>query len=260
MRHINAFGMTSTTTRSSSKIRTKLILAASSKQLFNVSNSDSVFSHRIYAWVVHLRGSANFHPAKSKTVSKKSSYTVSFVRQVAACTKRELWLFWGDKTSLYTKFFIIISNALIVSSLFYGQSLDTSGAFSRGGTLFFSILFLGWLQLTELMPAVSGRTIIGRHKDYAFYRPSAVSIARVVVDFPVIFAMVAVFTIIVYFMTGLDVDVSKYWIYALFVYTTTFCITSLYRMFASLSPTIDDAVRFSGIGEFAFACSVMHCI
>lgn len=185
--------------------------------------------------------------SKSKTVSKKSSYTVSFARQVAACTKRQLWLFWGDKTSLYTKFFIIITNALIVSSMFYGQSLDTSGAFSRGGTLFFSILFLGWLQLTELMPAVSGRAIIQRHKDYAFYRPSAVAIARVVVDFPVIFTMVVIFTLIVYFMTGLDVDASKFFIYALFVYTTTFCITSMYRMFASLSPTIDDAVRFSGI-------------
>ncbi|GAD91436.1 ABC drug exporter AtrF [Paecilomyces variotii No. 5] len=185
--------------------------------------------------------------SKSKTVSKQSPYTVSFVRQVLACTKREFWLLWGDKTSLYTKFFIIISNALIVSSLFYGQSLDTSGAFSRGGSLFFSVLFLGWLQLTELMAAVSGRVIIKRHKDYAFYRPSAVSLARILVDFPFIFVMVAVFTVIVYFMAGLDVDVSKFWIYALFVYTNTFCITALYRMFAALSPTIDDAVRFSGI-------------
>lgn len=133
--------------------------------------------------------------------------------------------------------------------MFYGQSLDTSGAFSRGGTLFFSVLFLGWLQLTELMPAVSGRVIIQRHKNYAFYRPSAVSIARVVVDFPFIFTMCVIFTIIVYFLSGLDVDVSKFFIYALFVYTTTICITAMYRMFAALSPTIDDAVRFGGIGE-----------
>ena len=48
-------------------------------------------------------------------------------------------------------------------------------------------------------------------------------------------------------MTGLDVDVSKFWIYLLFIFTTTFCVTALYRMFASLSPTIDDAVRFSGL-------------
>jgi ATP-binding cassette subfamily G (WHITE) protein 2 (SNQ2) len=50
-----------------------------------------------------------------------------------------------------------------------------------------------------------------------------------------------------YFMTGLDVVASKFFIYLLFVYTTTICITALYRMLASLSPTIDDAVRFSGI-------------
>ncbi|KAK4866668.1 hypothetical protein LT330_008221 [Penicillium expansum] len=185
--------------------------------------------------------------SKSKSVSKKSPYTVSFVRQVLACVQREFWLLWGDKTSLYTKYFIVISNGLIVSSLFYGESLDTSGAFSRGGALFFSILFLGWMQLTELMPAVTGRGIVARHKDYAFYRPSAVSIARVIVDFPAILSMVVPFTIIVYFMSGLDVTASKFFIYFLFVYTTTFCVTSLYRMFAALSPSIDDAVRFSGI-------------
>jgi ATP-binding cassette subfamily G (WHITE) protein 2 (SNQ2) len=130
---------------------------------------------------------------KSKTVQKKSVYTVSFIRQVYACTLREFWLIWGDKTTLYTKFFIVVSNALIVGSLFYGQSPDTSGAFSRGGALFFSILFLGWLQLSELMKAVSGRAVVARHKDYAFYRPSAVSIARVVVDIPFLLVQVIPF-------------------------------------------------------------------
>lgn len=185
--------------------------------------------------------------SKSKTVSKKSPYTVSFVRQVIACTKREFWLTWGDKTTLGTKFFIIVSNGFIVGSLFYGESLNTSGAFSRGGAAFFSILFLGWLQLSELMKAVSGRAVVKRHEDYAFYRPSAVVVARVVQDFPLLFAQVIPFCVIMYFMTELDVDVSKFFIYMLFVYTTTFCITSLYRMFAALSPSIDDAVRFSGL-------------
>lgn len=131
--------------------------------------------------------------SKSKTVSKKSPFTVSFIRQVLACTKREFWLTWGDKTTLYTKFFIIISNGLIVGSLFYGQSLNTSGAFTRGGSLFFSILFLGWLQLSELMKAVSGREVVKRHEDYAFYRPSAVSLARVLQDFPLLFVQVIPF-------------------------------------------------------------------
>lgn len=133
---------------------------------------------------------------KSKTVSKRSPYTVSFIRQVLACTKREFWLTWGDKTSLYTKFFVIISNAFIFGSLFYGQTTDTMGTFSRGGTLFFSILFLGWLQLSELMKAVGGRAVIARHNDYAFYRPSAVVIARVLQDIPQVLMYVAPFSVI----------------------------------------------------------------
>lgn len=185
--------------------------------------------------------------SNSHLIPNRSSYTVSFWRQVLACTLREFWLLWGDKTALYTKAFIIGANGLIVGSLFYGESFDTSGAFSRGGALFFSILFLGWLQLSELIKAVSGRVVIERHKEYAFYRPSAVVIARVLLDLPVVAVQSVVFSLILYWISNLSADPGKFFIYLLFVYTSTLCITALYRMFAALSPTIDDAVRFSGI-------------
>ncbi|MCJ1352541.1 MAG: hypothetical protein MMC33_002525 [Icmadophila ericetorum] len=184
---------------------------------------------------------------KSKNVPKSSSYTVSFWQQILACTRREFWLFWGDKTTIYTKLFVITSMGLIVGSLFYNQPDNTEGAFSRGGTAFFSILFLGWLQLTELMKAVSGRVVIARHKEYAFYRPSAVVIARVITDLPLLIFQVVEFGIIMYFMTNLNRDPGKFFIYLLFIYTTTLCLTALYRMFAALSPSINDAVRFSGL-------------
>lgn len=185
--------------------------------------------------------------SKSKHVSEKSPYTIPYYKQVLACTKREAWLLFADKTTLWTKLFIIISNGLIVGSLFYGQPSTTASAFTRGGAVFFSILFLGWLQLSELMKAVSGRATVSRHQNYAFYRPSAVSLARVLLDFPVVAIQVLIFGIIMYWMTGLSVDAGKFWIYIVFVYTTTMMVTALYRMFASLSPEIDTAVRFSGI-------------
>lgn len=187
------------------------------------------------------------HDSKSRRVAKRSNYTVSFWKQVLACTRREFWLIWGDKTELYTKYFTIISNGLIVSSLFYNTSPSTSGTFLRGGAVFFSVVFLGWLQLAELMKAVSGRVVVARHKEYAFYRPSAVTLARALTDLPMLIMPTIIFGVIIYFMTNLDLEAGKFFIYLLFVYITTLAITSLYRMMASLSPTIDDAVRFSGI-------------
>ena len=98
------------------------------------------------------------------------------------------------------------------------------------------------------MKAVSGRVVIARHKGYAFYRPSAVSIARAVVDIPVILSQVTVFAVVTYFLSSMDMVASKFFIYILFVYVTTLCLTAMYRMFAAFSPTIDDAVRFAGVG------------
>ncbi|KAI0165993.1 P-loop containing nucleoside triphosphate hydrolase protein [Xylariaceae sp. FL1272] len=173
--------------------------------------------------------------SKSGNVSKKSPYTVSFTQQVLTCTRRELWLLFGDTTTLWTKVFI-------VGSIYYNQSFSTQGAFTRGGAVFFSVVFLGWLQLTELIKAVSGRAVSARQKDYAFYSPSAVTLARVITDLPVIFAQVVVFGIIMYFLTNLDRDASKTFIYLLFVFVTTMNMTALYRMFASMSPEIDTAI------------------
>jgi ABC-type multidrug transport system ATPase subunit/ABC-type multidrug transport system permease subunit len=188
------------------------------------------------------------HESKSKTVQKKSSFTVSFIRQVYASFLREFWLTWADKTTIKTKFFVITGLALVVGSMFHGQSLGTAGAFTRGGSLFFSTIILGWLQLSELMSAMSGREVIKRHADYAFYHPSAVNIARVLLDIPYLLAQVIPFTIVLYFITGLDVEASKYFIYLLFIYTGVLCVTAMYRMFASVSATIDDAVRYAGVG------------
>jgi len=212
---------------------------------------DDIADYEKYLSVSNYQDAERFEQAvqetKSKRVSEKSPYTVSFPRQVMACTKREFWLLFGDKTTLWTKLFIIISNGLIVGSLFYGSSEGTDGAFTRGGALFFSILFLGWLQLTELIKAVSGRVVVARHKEYAFYRPSAVSLARVIADFPVILVQVIIFGVIMYFMCSLTITAGRFFIYMLFVYLTTILLTALYRMFASVSPEIDTAVRFSGI-------------
>lgn len=215
------------------------------KLLADVRDYEEHLQRTDYADAKRFEGAVR--DSKSRHVSKESPYTVSFTRQVLACTKREFWLLFGDTATLWTKFFIIVANGFIVGSIYYKQPATTAGAFTRGGALFFSIVFLGWLQLSELARAVSGRTVVSRHRDYAFYRPSAVVVARVIQDIPVVFVQVCIFGVAMYFMTNLDVDVSKFWIYMLFVYTTTIMITAMYRMFASLAPEINTTVRFSSL-------------
>ncbi|BFZ58612.1 ATP-binding cassette transporter snq2 [Savitreella phatthalungensis] len=186
------------------------------------------------------------HQSKSKYATR-TQYTASFMHQVWMCTKRNYWLVRGNITDFFVKLAVIIINALIIGSLFYNIPQDTSGAFSIGGVLFMSMVFVGWLQLSELATAVMGRPVIARHKEHTLYKPSAVVLARAITDLPLILILVTPFTVVIYFLGSLDRQAGKFFIFYLFVFLSTFCLTSLFRMFAAISPTINEAFRYSGL-------------
>ncbi|KAK0559020.1 ATP-binding cassette transporter snq2 [Tilletia horrida] len=185
---------------------------------------------------------------KNKGVRKGSPYTVSFATQVQACIYRQLLVKWGAREDMYIKLFTIIGVSLIISSLFYQQSFDSSGTFTRGGIILFAGLLNGWLQLSESFEAVSGRPMLARHKQFAFYRPSAVVIARAIVDIPLLLVQCFLSSIILYFLSSLRVNAGAFWIFFVYVFLSAYNLTCLYRLFAAFSPTFNEAVRFSVLG------------
>src|SRR5579859_7660617 len=86
-----------------------------------------------------------------------------------------------------------------------------------------------------------------RHKDLAFYRPSAVVLARTLIDIPLILLQTAIFSLIVYFLGQLTRTAGQFFIYFLFVFMSVYAMTQCYRMFAAWLQTFDDALRFAGL-------------
>jgi ATP-binding cassette subfamily G (WHITE) protein 2 (SNQ2) len=136
-------------------------------------------------------------------VSKKSPYTVSFITQVIAITKRQMLLKFGDKFGLYTGYATSIVIALIVGSVYFRLPESASGAFTRGGLLFLGLLFNALTSFSELPSQMMGRPILYRQVGYRFYRPAAFAVAAVVSDVPFNATNIFFFTIILYFMGGL---------------------------------------------------------
>lgn len=144
---------------------------------------------------------------KSRFVSAKSPYTISLFRQVALCTKRQFWQLKGHPQPLYIKLISAVVYGLLIGSMFYNQPQTTDGMYSRGGMLFYSSILLAWLQMSELEDAMQGRDIISRQKKFAFVRPSAVCLARVVSDVVISLLITALYMIVVYFLAGLKTNV-----------------------------------------------------
>jgi hypothetical protein len=182
---------------------------------------------------------------KNKGVRKGSNYTVSFLAQVRACAWRQLLIKWGQREDQYVKLFTIVSISLMISSLFFNESNETMGAYSRGGIMLFAGLFNGWLQLSESIEAVTGRIIIQKHKTFGFYRPSAIVLARALTDIPLLVIQCFLSSIIMYFMGNLKRDAGAYFIFYLYTFLSAYNLTALYRLLSALSPTFNEAIRFS---------------
>lgn len=147
---------------------------------------------------------------KSRFVSSKSPYTISLFRQIVLCAQRQMWQLKGHMGPLYIKLISAVVYGLLIGSMFYNQPRTTEGMYSRGGVLFYSSILLAWLQMSELEEAMYGRDILSRQKKFAFVRPSAVCLARVLHDLLVTAALTALYLVVMYFLSGLRSDVSGF--------------------------------------------------
>ncbi|KAJ8147684.1 hypothetical protein LV155_008384 [Aspergillus fumigatus] len=190
---------------------------------------------------------------KSRFVSAKSPYTISLFRQVVLCGKRQMWQVKGHISPLLIKLISCVIYGLLIGSMFYELPENTDGMYSRGGVIFYSSILLAWLQMSELEEAMQGRDILSRQKKFAFVRPSAVCLARVLADLVLVFHLVLLFLIVVYFLAGLKASAGSFWIDFLFIYLCTICLTAQFRLFAAASPNFEVALRYSGV-------SVLFCI
>ena len=96
--------------------------------------------------------------------TKEKNYTLSFPQQVVACTHRQFLVMFGDPLTLGGKWGGIFFQALIVGSLFYNMPKTSAGVFTRGGVMFFMLLFNALLALAELTSAFASRPILLKHK------------------------------------------------------------------------------------------------
>ncbi|OTB05427.1 hypothetical protein M426DRAFT_10751 [Hypoxylon sp. CI-4A] len=188
--------------------------------------------------------------ARAENTSKKTekkNYSIPFHQQVIALTQRQALVMLGDKASLIGKWGGIVFQSLIVGSLFYNLPDTAAGAFTRGGVMFFVLLFNALLALAEQTAAYEAKPILLKHKNFSFYRPAAFTIAQTVVDVPLVFIQVFLFNIVIYWMAGLGPTASQFFIAILIQWQVTMTTYAFFRAISALFKTLDDATKVTGV-------------
>ena len=168
--------------------------------------------------------------SKQKHVSVDNPYTINFVGQVKALTVRQFQLTKGDMTSVISRYTSNVIKAIIVGSVFLLLPLSAGGAFTRGGVLFFALLFNALISQAELPMAMQGRPILYKHKGFAMYRPAAFAISQICVDIPMVIVQILLFSVCLYFLAGLQRTFAKWIIFCLILAVISLCMTAFFRM------------------------------
>lgn len=184
---------------------------------------------------------------KNPGLPKKSPLTVSFVTQVKAAVTRQYQILWGDKPTFIIKQGSTLVQALIAGSLFYNAPDNSAGLFVKSGALFFALLFNSLLAMSEVTDSFTGRPVLIKHKRFALYHPAAFCIAQIAADIPVLLIQVSHFSIVLYFMVGLKTDAGAFFTFWVLVFTTTMCMTALFRAIGAAFSTFDGASKISGL-------------
>ncbi|KAG0022990.1 hypothetical protein BGZ80_010678 [Entomortierella chlamydospora] len=180
---------------------------------------------------------------KQKHVSSKDPYMITYWNQVWGMTIRQVQLVKGDMGSLVSRYISMLIKAAIVGTTFLLLPMNTDGGFTRGGVLFFSLLFNSLIAQAELPATLMGRPILYKLKNYAMYRPSTYGLAQVVLDIPIILVHILLFSFVVYFCAGLQRDARKFFIFVFILTLASLCMTSFFRAWQNF----DYATKYSGV-------------
>ena len=102
------------------------------------------------------------------------------------------------------------------------------------------------MAFSDVQIAFQGRSVMAKHKAYSMYRPSVVFIAQTLADLPILFVQIAILDIIVYFMSGLQLDVGKFFTFLLFSFALTGTITAFFRTAGYAVSSYNDATKITG--------------
>ncbi|KAF9893857.1 hypothetical protein FE257_010027 [Aspergillus nanangensis] len=206
---------------------------------YDYPNSDSARER-----TEHFKHSVAFE--KAKQLPKNTHLTTGFGSQLMACTVRQYQILWGEKSTFLIKQVLSAIMALIAGSCFYNSPDTSAGLFTKGGAVFFSLLYNCIVAMSEVTESFKGRPVLVKHKGFGFYHPAAFCLSQITADFPVLLFQCTIFSIVMYWMVGLRVDAGAFFTFWAILFTTTLCITALFRCIGAGFKTFEAASKISG--------------
>lgn len=171
-----------------------------------------------------------------------SSYTVSYPMQIKYLIGRNILRIKGSPSITIATVVSRVVMGFIISSMFYNQKNNTGSFYFRTAAMFYTVLFNSFSALLEIFALYEARSIVEKHKTYAFYHPSADALASVITDFPIKIVSSTLFNLILYFMVNLRRNPGHFFFFLLINFTATLTMSHIFRTIGSVTKSLPQAM------------------
>ncbi|KAI9708054.1 MAG: hypothetical protein M1820_004258 [Bogoriella megaspora] len=177
----------------------------------------------------------------------RSPFTLSYKQQVDLCLWRGFLRLKADPSLTFFQLFANFLMALVIGSVFYNLQSDTASFYYRGSLLFFAILLNAFGSALEILTLYAQRPIVEKHSQYALYHASTEAVASMLTDMPYKICNAIIFNTTLYFMANLRREPGPYFFFLLTSFTLTLTMSMFFRLIASVSRTLSQAMAPAAI-------------
>ncbi|KAF2267150.1 hypothetical protein CC78DRAFT_512384 [Lojkania enalia] len=190
---------------------------------------------------------------KAFATRRSSPYSLNLAQQFHTALVRGLQRIRGEYAYFLAVTITMFIIPLMMGSMFYDIDPGTEGFFSKGGVIYFLVLFNILINFAEVAAQFAQRPIVEKHHSYAMYHPFVDALATMVAQYPLKMFNILSFTVIIYFLANLKRESGAFFLFVLFVYLSTLTMTTWFRLVAALANTVEVALAAAGLSMLPLA-------
>ncbi|ELT89768.1 hypothetical protein CAPTEDRAFT_173115 [Capitella teleta] len=179
------------------------------------------------------------HEAPSTSVVNGTQYATSFLRQLGVVGKRTWQNMIRNHHTMMTQLISAVILGLLIGSLYFQVDLSlTSGIQNRAGAFLFIVMNYIFGNMSAVDMFIKDRAIFIHENISGFYRVSTYFFAKMLCDvMPQRFIPITVFSLISYWMIGLQNDFMHFFFFCLNTILTCMAGTSVALLFSATMST-----------------------
>ena len=182
-----------------------------------------------------------------------SPFATSSSNQFKILLKVHFLRHWRDKKVLWTRMSLAVVFGLIVGLLFFRIDTDQTGAKSRIGVVFISLVYAGNVANMAIPSSVMLRPIVFRERASHAYRLCPFYWATLIAELPFVTLQGSLFVVTFYFLVGFRASFGHFFLYLAGFVVLSMATFSFSHLMASISPNADVGTIISATVQSVFS-------